>query len=687
MKVIDIGRNGSGDPFSTLQIPSTPIPGYDTTPTLNHIPPSPETNGDRFESIAPAETSENAFLTTGKLTERRGSKDTQDSLVSGTTHSETGYSDQRHSPNRTFGEGDQGHARGASESKSGGISALGFFRRKRRQASSTSPTTQMPANQTTFSPPESAQVEGYSFGDSPVEHGSDKTSKEGEESGRASISLGRTSLRRKGSALRSVSRTKQGFDRLALGIEQALSLKHRNHDRDASDMEGGYASTDSRLPTAEKDGTIGLGFGNSSVSTESRINQAQSANMVAALPPVPHDISRRRSAMLLDELNNALPSGEKSGSVQLKPIDVSAANRTSVSPDISPKAQISGLPSTRMTSQDLYGLSRYGATPTTAMMTPSETFHALGSQNESGKTRTRQHTTDDTQKPARPAGLNYDNSSNPSAADIPRRYQSGPIQTLPGDAENIPAKINKHARSHTTAFQPSFAAPEQSDRLSDMQEVLPPERKSSRAQLDGAITLGASRSRTLTVPDRREGNSDSALSEGERKIRTKSAGHRSKTDDIPRRGSESANERFAVGYEHTDRAERRQAKVMVEKIEVSATDLSGNELLDIGSQQKTRRSSKRYQVHDSQDKEDRSETPHPEGSSNRSGHTRGKCSTDAIKKKRSSGGKPSRSKEKEREKDREVRLSRSQDARREKIFSFPSAQVEIAPKTGRSRFR
>ena len=679
-------HNPTGQQNSFLQVagaPVTPITGSINPPTLRHIPPSPETNlnttGNRNES------QEDSYMFLGAgvpqaLQVRRGSKDTADSHVSaesGPAQSDSDYGSQGFQ-GRTTSEVDSTRRSSSrhrpSESKSGGMSVSGFFRRRRdRTASASQAEVDQP-----FSPPESFSqaVEGYSLreGTDSSFDNSDRVSRE--EGGRTSVTLGRTSLRRKASTTRSFSKAKQGIDRLALGIEHAFSLGQRNHpDKDISDCETGYNSTDSRTPGVEADNTLD----NQEVRAIRRrpsLNQGTSAGTrpppFAALSPASHDIARRNSTLLLQEMSKTGGATSESKKLIVRVPNPGDAAGNLVSPNVSPRLQSAGLQS----AQSATAITEQNRSLQSGMPS-SQTFSNM-------ITGPRMLSYGEVEQQIPQNGHLRSSSSVPQSSLSTRAQEKGFDGTAPtraqgssfvasSDNETRSPKQYKHSRNRTVAIIPSAAPP----------EVIPPERKSSRVvreQEDGSTTLGRSRSRTLTVPTQNpiDSASDRATSDGETDTRRRTPKHRGRASESLRTDSELTSRPTT---ENSSSLRRRFGSTS-EMLNGSAIEQSGSEDPYSETPEKPNRGVRRLPIPLQREKENVSEA---ERKTERAGHPREKSSADAMRKKRNSEGKASRT-AKDRDKDRDGRSSKK-DSKRERTFTIPAADIGITSRMSTRRLR
>lgn len=679
------GQNNQQNGF--LQVagaPVTPITGTMNPPTLRHIPPSPETNLNTNPKTNRDERPEDSYMFLGTaapqaLQGRRGSRDTADSHVSaesGPAHSDSDYGppvvhDRMASEGNSTRRSTSRHR--PSESKSGGMSVSGFFRRKRDRTASTSQAEVDVPERQAFSPPESMSqsADGYTLreGTDSSFDNSDRVSRE--EGGRASATLGRagTSLRRKASVTQSFNKTKQGIDRLALGIEHAFSRQHRSHpDKDVSDCETGYNSNDSRTPAVEADNA----FDNQGVLALRRrpsVDQGSSAipraPPYAALSPASKDIARRNSTLLLQEMSKSGGVASKSEKLVVKvPASGDPAGNL-VSPNVSPtrlqsatvtsahsapamaeqsRSLQSGVPSSQTFSNMFTGPRKlsYGASD----IQSSEDGHV---RSMSAIPRTSQTAGPDVQVPT----------------DSNTQRQQGPSFLPSSDNETRSSKGYKHSRNRTLAILPSVIP----------LEVVPPERKSSRTvkeQVDGSMTLGRSRSRTLTVPaqGRNDSASDRATSDGETDARRHAPRHRARASENLRTDSE-----LALGQvTETSSSARRRFGSTSEALNGSTVEQSGSEDPYSETPEKPARGVRRLPVPSQRDKENASAG---EAKAERTAHSREKSNAEAVRKKRSSEGKSSRA---TKDRDREGR-SLKKDTKRERTFTIPASDVAITSRT------
>ena len=675
-------KDDSDHAFLRVEGPITPVTGnLDPPPTLRHIPPSPETHSG-LTRMPDTETGHLYLSSTGSAARRRGSGDTATSHQSGESGPLHSDSDNgSHSlPGVLVGNSEESVERRSSsrhrpsESKSGGLSAMGFFRRKRDRTASKGETEI--SISAPFFPPENFPPEGYALheGTESSFDNSDRMSKE--DAGRPSLSLGRTSLRRKASTSKSLAKTKQGLDRLALGIEHAFSAKQRSpHDRDTSDQEGGYNSADSRTPGAEAESSNYNGYEFPTTNGETARNgfstMINQMHIVSPLPPVPQDIARRNSTHLLQEMSK---TGAASGDTRRMAINVPSRDdetRNFVSPDVSPKLQSAGISSDHSHSHG--GNTAREAAPAPvrqSTMPTSETFNtrisgprllSYGSPRKQSLPDTRVHIK---------TGASVLHATE---KQLYQRERPVPM-AISSDNEMSGPNGTRHSRTRTVDVAPSTLAPLHNDGLAT---VVPPERTSSRnkaEQLDGSVTLGRSRSRTLTVPKQSQIDSASDAAPSDWEL----SRHRRKSSEQGRK-TESQ-----TGLETDDPSastSRRHLGSTHDTKNGNTSYQSGSDAPGFGTIATSHRSSKRLLVDPSRDKENRGDRSDiANGSAN---SRKDRNASEAVRKKRSSEGKPSRS-GKEREREKEGRSTR-REGKREKEFVFPSADVAISSRMSKSR--
>jgi hypothetical protein len=672
-------KDDSDNPFLRVEVPITPVTGsLDPPPTLRHIPPSPETHSG-LTRMPDAETDHLYLGLTGSaVPRRRGSGDTtisHQSGESGPLQSDSDNGSHSHPEAAGLKSGESVERRSSSrhrpsESKSGGLSAMGFFRRKRDRTASKGETEI--SISAPFSPPESFPPEGYALqeGTESSFDNSDRMSKE--DTGRPSLSLGRNSLRRKASTSKSLAKTKQGLDRLALGIEHAFSAKQRpSHDRDASDQEGGYNSADSRTPGAEAESTNYNGYEfpttNGDITRNGLSTMINQMHIVSPLPPVSQDIARRNSTHLLQEMSK---SGAPSGDTKRMVINVPSRDdetRNFVSPNVSPKLQSAGI-----SSDYSHGHGGNSAVPVRHPTMPtSETFNT-------GISGPRLLSYGSPRKQSLP-GTRADLEVRASVLHTTDKQVSGRERPVPmaisSDNELSGPNGTRHSRNRTLAVAPSAVAPLQDDGLAT---VVPPERTSSRTkadQLDGSVTLGRSRSRTLTVPKRSQidSASDAAPSDWEQ------SRHRRRSSQ---QGRKVESQTGLETDEYSASTSRRHLGSTNDTKNGNSSYQSGSDAPGFDNAARSHRSSKRVPVDSSRDKENRSdrEADTANGSTN---PRKDRNASEAVRKKRSSEGKPSRS-GKERDKEKEGRSTRK-DGKREKTFVLPSADVAVSSRMSKCR--
>ena len=668
-------RDEPDNVFLRVEGPVTPVTSsLDPPPTLRHIPPSPEAYSG-LSRMPDAETDHLYLGLTGSAVQRRrGSGDTttsHQSADSGPLLSDSDNGSQSHSElpgvkSTAHGERSSSSRHRPSDSKSGGLSAMGFFRRKRDRTASKGEAEIIVS--APFSPPESMPPEGYALqeGTESSFDNSDRTSKE--DTGRPSLSLGRTSLRRKASTSKSLAKTKQGLDRLALGIEHAFSTKQRSsHDHDASDQEGDYNSADSRIPRAEAEGTLYNGYEFPTTNGENTRNGLSTTinqmHIVSPLPPVSQAIARRNSTHLLQEMSK---TGTANGDTKRMVIKVPSRDdetRNFVSPNVSPKLQSAGI-----SSDHSHGHGGNTAREALSMRHPkmptSETFNtgisgprllSYGSPFEQSLPDTR----DDTK-----VGVSSMHTIEKQGS---RRERPVPM-AISSDNESGGPSGTRHSRNRTLAVAPSALAPLRSDGFAT---VVPPERTSSRTkaeQLDGSVTLGRSRSRTLTVPKQSQidSASDPAPSDWEQ------SRHRRRSNQQERKLD------LQTGLDNDDQSastSRRHLGSTNDSKNGNASYQSGSDAPGFVDVTKGHRSSKRMLVDSSRDKENRSDRE-AETANGSASSRKDRNASEAVRKKRSSEGKPSRS-GKERDKEKESRSARK-DGKREKTFVLPNADVTVS---------
>jgi hypothetical protein len=679
------GQNDHQNGF--LQVagaPITPITGTMNPPTLRHIPPSPETNliarADRDDR------QEDASLFLGAsvphaLQGRRGSKDTADSHVSaesGPALSDSDYGSQGvhgriANENNSNGNSNSGRRSSSrhrpSESKSGGMSVSGFFRRKRDRTASASQADIEGYEQPPFLPPES--LEGYSVreGTDSSFDNSDRMSRD--EGGRGSATMGKSSLRRKASTSKSFTKTKQGIDRLALGIEHAFSLKHRPHqDKDISDCETGYNSTDSRTPGVELDNA----FDNQGVlalrrrpSTDQGSHVPHGNQPYGVLSPSSHDIARRNSTLLLQEMNKSGGLGGENKKLIVKVPSSGDAAGNLVSPNVSPRLQSAGITSAH-SAPAIAEPSR----PKQIGLTSSQTFSNM-------MTGPRLLSYGETDHPASEDGHTRSHSALPQSSQSSRNMEQmrdraasqrdhGASFVRNGDTETAgPGKEHGHSRNRTLAIVPSAV----------LDRMIPPERKSSRVgtePVDGSMTLGRSRSRTLTVPSQghNDSASDRATSDGEHDARRRTPKHRSRASESVAAGADSVSRQAT----ETSSSARRGNGSRTEILNGSGVEQSGSEDPYSETPEKPHRSVRRLPVPTQREKGNGAQA---ETNPDQNGHSREKSSTEVARKTRNSEGKSSRT-TRDRDKDREGRSSKKEN-KRERVFAIPAADVAIASRT------
>lgn len=241
--------------------------------------------------------------------------------------------------------------------------------------------------------------------------------------GRSYGPLGRALLMRKASESAPVTRTRQGFDKLALGIEHALTLGRRGSgERDgSSDVEGGHVSTDSRAArldnvwAAHHQGLPPPYQGTASRPTSPITNH--NAEVVGTLHPVSRAIARRNSAQLLQEMSgrdetdrlltervdsreaksssgplSALPSDIQLNNVEMETSSSSAKDRLKTSRDVSGGSVNTLLEmnsARRADSNQLHGHGKHSRSRTMAFIqTPSTSATLTGPSSKSDQKST-----------------------------------------------------------------------------------------------------------------------------------------------------------------------------------------------------------------------------------------------------------------------------------------------------------
>lgn len=483
--------------------------------------------------------------------------------------------------------------------------------------------------------------------------------------------MGKSSLRRKASTSKSFTKTKQGIDRLALGIEHAFSLKHRPHqDKDISDCETGYNSTDSRTPGAELDNA----FDNQGVlalrrrpSTDQGSHVPHGNQPYGVLSPSSHDIARRNSTLLLQEMNKSGGLGGENKKLIVKVPSSGDAAGNLVSPNVSPRLQSAGI-----TSAHSAPVIAEPSRPKQIGLTSSQTFSNM-------MTGPRLLSYGETDHPASGDGHTRSHSALPQSSQSSRNMEQmrdgaasqrdhGPSFVRNGDTETAgPGKEHGHSRNRILAIVPSAV----------LDRMIPPERKSSRVgtePVDGSMTLGRSRSRTLTVPSQghNDSASDRATSDGEHDARRRTPKHRSRASESVAAGADSVSRQAT----ETSSSARRGNGSTTEMLNGNGVEQSGSEDPYSETPEKPHRGVRRLPVPTQREKRNGAEA---ETIPDQVGHSREKSSTEVARKTCNSAGKSSRT-TRDRDKDREGRSSKKEN-KRERVFAIPAADVAIASRT------